>query len=48
MVIVMEKYSSLIVQLGSSAAQSISYLDIWKRLKRPLNIMAIQTLKTET
>lgn len=38
----------LIAQLGSSAAQNISYLDIWRRLKRPLNVMATKTLKTET
>lgn len=46
--IVLEGHSFVIVQVGSSAAQNISYLDIWKRLKSPLNIMAIQTLKTET
>ena len=46
--IVLEMHSKLILQLAYWVAKNISYLDIWKKLTRSLNIMATQNLETET
>lgn len=46
--IVLEMHSKLIDQLAYCVAKNVSYLGIWKKLTRSLNIMATQNLETET
>ena len=46
--IVLEMHSKLIVQLAYCVAKNVSYLGIWNKLTRSLNIMATQNLETET